>query len=63
MEFEVLPLAVDTFMYDTLAVYVDVEGAKNSHVLQVLLWGFEGCWRFLTGALHLDIDLDMVTGL
>ena len=24
---------------------------------------FRGCWKFLTGVWHLDLDLDMVTGL
>ena len=24
--------------------------------------GFGGCWRFLTGVLHLDLDLDMLIG-
>ena len=28
---------------------LDFEGAKNLHVLKVLIWGFGGCWRFLTG--------------
>ena len=46
-----------------LALYLDFEGVKNIHVLQVLIWGFGGCWKFLTGVRHLDIDLDMVTGL
>ena len=46
-----------------LAPYIDFEGAKNTHFLKVLIWGFGGCWRFLTGVWHLDLDLDMVTGL
>ena len=40
-----------------LALYLDLEGAKNIHVLQVLFWGFDGGWRFLTGGLYLDLDL------
>ena len=28
-----------------------------------MIWGFWGCWRFLTVVWHLDLDLDMVTGL
>ena len=44
-------------------LYLGFEGAKNIYILQVLIWGFGGCWRFLTGILHLDLDLDMVTGL
>ena len=47
-------------MIQILALYLDFEGAKNIHVLQVLIWGFGGCWRFLTGVYHLEIDLDMV---
>ena len=50
-------------MFQILALYLDFEGAKNIHVLKVLLWGFGGCWRFLTGVLHLDLDLDMVNDL
>ena len=36
------------------------EGAKNIHVLEVLIWGFGGCLRFRTGVWDLDIDFDMV---
>ena len=43
-----------------MALYLDLEGAKNIHVLKVLIWGFGGRWRFLTGVQHLDPDLDMV---
>ena len=50
-------------MIQILALYLDFEGAKNIHVLQVLIGDFGGCWRFLTGVWHLDLDLDMVTGL
>ena len=46
-----------------LALYLDFEWIKNIHVLQFRIWGFWGCFRFLTGVLHLDLDLDMVTGL
>ena len=31
-------------------------------VLKVLIWGFGGCWRFLTWVWHLGLDLDIVTG-
>merc|ERR1711954_627708 len=48
-------------MIRIVALYLDFEGAKNIHVLSVLFWGFGGCWRFLTGVWHLDIDLDLVT--
>ena len=41
---------------------LDFEGAKNIHILKVLIWGFGGLWRSLTGVLHSDIDFDMVTG-
>ena len=53
----------DTLMIQILALYLDFEGAKNIHVLWVLIWGFGGRWRFLTWVWHPDIDLDMVTGL
>ena len=46
-----------------LVLYLDFEGAKNIRVLQVLIWSFGGCWRFLTGVGHLDLDLDMVTAV
>ena len=39
------------------------EGARNSHVLQVLIWGFAECWRFLTGVLDLFLISIIVTGL
>ena len=32
-------------------------------VLKVLIWGFGGCCRFLTGICHFDLDFDMVAGL
>ena len=53
----------DTTMTQILALYLDFKGAKNVHVLQVLISGFGGRWRFLTGVWHPDIDLDTVTGL
>ena len=56
-------MAFDTPMIQILAFYLDFEAAKNTNVLYVLLWGFGGCWRFLTGVWHLDLDLDMATGL
>ena len=46
-----------------MALYFDFEDAKNIHVLKFLIWGFGGCWRFLMGFWHLDLDLDMVSGL
>ena len=42
-----------------MALYHDFEGAKNIHVLHVLMWGFGGHWRFLTRVWDLDLDLDM----
>ena len=56
-------LVFGTPMIQILTLYLDFEGAKNIHVLLVIIWGFGGCWRFLTGVWHLDLDLDMVTGL
>ena len=56
-------LVFDTPTSQILALYIDLEGAKNIHVLQVLIWGFDGGWRLLTGVRYLDLDLDMVTDL
>ena len=50
-------------LFYTYDLYLNFEGAKNIHVLKVLIWGFGGLWGFLTGVWHLDLDLDMVTGL
>ena len=50
-------------MFQILALYLNYEGAKNIHILKVLIWGFGGRWSFLTLAQHLDPDLDMVTCL
>ena len=50
-------------MFKILALYLDFEDVENIHVLKVLIWGFGGCWRSLTGVQHLDPDLDMVTCL
>ena len=51
-------LFFDIPMIQILALYLDFEGAKNIHVLKVLIWGFGWCWRFLTWFLHLGHDLD-----
>ena len=59
----ILSLVFDTIMIQILALYLDFKGAKNIHVLLVLIWGFGGCRSILTGVWHLDIDLNMVTGL
>ena len=56
-------LVFDTTMIQIFALYLDFEGAKSFHVLKVLIWGFGGCWRFLTGVWHFDLELDIVTGL
>ena len=50
-------------MFRMFALYLDFEGAKNIHVLKILIRDYGGCWRFLTGVWHLDLDLEMVTGL
>ena len=50
---------VTGFLYThipNLALYLDFEGAKNIHVLEVLCLGYGGCWRFLTGVYYLDHD-------
>ena len=46
-----------------MVLYLDFQGAKSIHLLEVLIWGFGGRWRFFTGVWHLDLDLDTVTGL
>ena len=46
-----------------MVLSLDFEGAKNINILLDLVWGFGECWMFLTGAWHLDHDLDMVNGL
>ena len=56
-------LVVDTPMFRILALYLDFEVAKYIQVLKVLICGSGGCWRFLTGAWHLDLDLNIVTRL
>ena len=50
-------------MFEVLALYLDFEGEKNICVLQVLIWGYGGCWRLLTGVCHLDLDLDWLRNL
>ena len=50
-------------MIQILAPYLDFEGAKNINVLQVIIWGFGGHRRLLTGVWYLYLDLDMVAGL
>ena len=59
----ILPLVFDTTMIQILALYLDFEGAKSIHVLYVFICGFGGHLRFLTRVWHLDLDLDMVSGL
>ena len=49
-------------MFKILPLYFDFEGAKNIHVLEVLIWGFGGHWRFLTWVWHLDLELNLVNG-
>ena len=56
-------LVFDTIIFQFLALYLDFEGTINIYVLCVIIWGFRGGWRFLTGVWHLDLDLDMVTDL
>ena len=55
-------LVFDIPMVQIFALYLHFEGTKNIHVLQVLIWSFEGCWRFLSGVWHFVFDLDMATG-
>ena len=50
-------------MFWISALYPDFEDAKNLKVFKVLIWKFYGDWRFLTGVLHLDLDLCMSLSL
>ena len=44
-------LVFDRTMIRILALYLDFESTRNIHALEVLIWDFRGCWRFLTGVL------------
>ena len=46
-----------------MKTFLEFKGAKNIYVLQVLTWDFGRSLRFMTGVVHNDLDLDMVTGL
>ena len=54
-------LVFDIPMIHIFALYVDFEGAKNFHVLKVIILGFGGCLRFLTGVWNFEVDLEKVT--
>ena len=56
-------MVFNTPMFQILALYLDFKGAKKLHDLQVLIWGSERRWRFMTWIGHLDFDSDMVNGL
>ena len=59
----ILSLVFDTPIFQLLDLYLDFEGAKNILVHNVLIWGFGGRLRLLTGIWYLDLDLDIVLGL
>ena len=56
-------LVVDTHMLQILAVHFNFQGAMDIHIIKVLIWGFGGHWRVLTGIWDLELDLDIFTGL
>ena len=56
-------LVVGTRIFGILALCLDFEGAKNIHVLSVIIWSFGGHWRFLSGVWHHNLDLDMFMGI
>ena len=56
-------LVFATPIFRILALCLDFEGAKDIYVLNVLIWGLCGGWRFLTGVWHLDLDVDRITRL
>ena len=58
--FLIWSLVFDTTMIQILAFYLDFKRAKKIDFLEVLIWGFGWCWRFLTGVWNLHLDLDMV---
>ena len=60
---QIWSLVFDTSLFQNLALYLNFNSAKNIHILWVLVLSFGGCWRFLTGVWHLDLDSNMVTGL
>ena len=45
----ILSLVFDIAMFWILTLCLDFEGAKNIGVLEVLIWGFGGCWSFFIG--------------
>ena len=49
-------------MFQIFTLYLNFEGAKNIHVLQVFILGSEGHWRFLTVVRQLYPNLDTITG-
>ena len=52
-----------TPIFQNLAHYLDVVGAKNIHVLKVLIMGFGGYRRFLIGFWHLGHYFNRIIGL
>ena len=56
-------LVFDTTMIWILALCPDFEGTKNIDVLEVLIWGSEGCMRFLSGVWNLNLEFGIFTGL
>ena len=58
-----MALVFDTPIFQILALYLDFEGAKEHPCSLCPDMSFGGGWWFLTGVWHLDLDLDMVTGL
>ena len=42
---------------------LDLDLDRDLDIIDGLLWGFGGCWRFLTGVCYFDLDLNMVASL
>ena len=59
----IMSLVFDTPMFQILALYINIEGAKNIHVIWVLTCGLGGHGGFLTRVWQDDLDQDMGTGL
>ena len=49
--------------FQFLTFYLDCEGTNNIYVLYVPILGFGGHWKLLNRVWHLDMHLDVVTGL
>ena len=54
---------IGTPIFQIIALYLDFEGARNIHVLSSPPWGLCRMLEVPDWVWHLDIALDMITGL